>query len=244
MTKIVCSDINLFKSSFEAINKTVHEISMEVDSDGIRVNSMDPSHTTFIHLGINEPEFDVYECDKPRKINFSTDDFLKYLKRINKNSKLELIIDDIFLTISGKGNTTKTYKMKLLDIESDIPSFPELEYSMSINMPTKMFGEICNDISEFSQKVKIYNEGNCIYFDSYGSYVDTKLEYNYQNTPGQTYTSIYDIEKIKPILKAEKFAPTTFISYGENMPILIEMKSENENQNLSFLLAPRIEEDI
>lgn len=241
--RLVCSDINIFKSSFEALSKIVNEIRMEVDSDGLRVNAIDSSHVTFVHLGINEYEFDVYECEKPRKITFVADEFLKYLKRVGKDSILELKVDDTYLTIHAEGNTNKTFKMKLMENDSEVPDIPEIDYPINIELDSKTFKEICSDIVEFSQKIKISNHDNYIKFEAFGDFTDAEIEYVYQNSYKETYTSIYDLEKIKLMLKAEKFAPKTRLSWGNDMPLLVEMRSENENQNLSFLLAPRIEEE-
>lgn len=241
--KIICSDVNILKSSFEAISKIVAEVQVEIDSDGMRLNAINPSHTTFVHLNINKSEFDVFECDVPRKIAFTTDDFLKYLKRVGRNDLLELSADEKYLTIHSEGNTNKTFKLKLIEIDYAVPDFPELEFSMNVDMDTKIFKEICTDIVDFSQKLRIYNEGNIIMFEAFGDFVDAEIEYVCSNDAKQQYASIYDLEMIKDMLKADKFASKTTLSYGDDMPLLVDMKSENENQNLCFLLAPRIEEE-
>lgn len=241
--KIICSDINILKSSFEAISKIVLEVSMEIDSDGLRVNAIDPSHVTFVHLDINEYEFDVFECETPRKICFVTDEFLKYLKRTSKDSVLELSVDGNYLMMRSEGATNKTFKLKLLEDEILVPDLPGIDYPISIDMPTKIFKEVCSDISEFSPKVQISNKGNLIDFVAYGDFTDAEIEYVYQNDYKEQYSSVYDMEKIKDMLKADKFAKTTYLSWGNDMPLLVEMKSENGNQCLEFLLAPRIEEE-
>lgn len=241
--RIVCSDTGIFKSSFEAISKIVNEVQMEIDSKGVRVDAIDSSHVTFVHLDIDEYEFDVFDCDKPERIYFDSGEFLKYLKRVNKDSILELSIDGPYLIIHSEGVTTKKFKLKLLDVENPVPSLPEIEYQISIEMPTKLFKEICGDIVDFSQKLKIKNEGNIIKFESFGAFVDSEIEYIYQNDISESYSSVYDIYKIKDIMKADKFASNINISFGNDMPILFEMKNENEKQKLDFILAPRIEED-
>ena len=217
---------------------------MEIDSDGLRVDAIDPSHVTFVHLDINEYEFDIFECERPMKICFTTDEFLKYLKRINKDSIMELTVDDNYLTIKSEGNTNKTFKLKLIDLEYDTPPLPEIEYPITIDMDTKLFKEIVKDIEGFSQKVKIYNKGNFIRFEAFGDFSDVEIEYVYQNSISDTFSSVYDLEKISDMLKADKFATKTHLSWGQDMPLLVEMKSENENEVLSFLLAPRIEEEF
>jgi len=244
MIRIICSDVNLFKSSFEAISKIVYEVQMEIDSDGIRLNAIDSFHIMFVHLEIKEKEFDLLECDKPMKIQFETEPFLKYLKRMNKDSTLELRVDGNYLIIHSEGKTNKTFKLKLLDTEIVPPSLPELDYPLTLNIPLKVFKEICSDILEFSHRIKISNNGNIIKFESFGDFADVEIEYEYPDTIQDSYASIYDLEKIKTMLKADKFATKTFISFGNNSPILVEMKSDNNTQNLSFLLAPRIEDEI
>ena len=242
--RIVCSDINIFKSSFEAISKIVNEIQMEIDSDGLRVNAIDPSHTTFVNLDIKEIEFDIFECEKPRSIFFNTDEFLKYLKRINKDSLLEIKVDENYLIIHSEGSTNKTFKLKLMENDYTVPSLPQIDYEMEFEISTKLFKEICNDIVEFSPRMKISNDGNFIRFIAFGDFTDAEIEYIYQNKVTEKYSAVYDMNKIKDMMKADKFATKTYIHYGNDMPVLIEMKSENENQCLNFILAPRIEEDI
>ena len=245
MFKILCSDINIFKASFEAVCKIVNEVQMEIDSDGIRLNAIDPSHVTFVHLNIDEYEFDRYECAKPLKICFDTNEFLKYLKRIGKDSLMELSADANYLIIRAEGTTNETFKLKLIEIDDSIPPIPTIEYPNTFKVPTTLFKEIIKDISEFSQKIKITNKENDIKFIAYGDFADAEIQYTSTDTVNdnlpENCSAVYDVVKIEPMLKADKFAKTTSISWGNDMPIFIEMKSENEKQELSFLLAPRIE---
>lgn len=240
--KIICSDINLLKVPFEAISKIVNEVQMEVDGEGIRLNAINSSHTTFIHLNINEEEFDIYDVKTPQKISFSTHEFLAYLKRIGKNDLIELSVDENHIIIKVEGNTTKTFKMKLIDMDYDTPPIPQIDYPISVKINSKMFKEICMDIAEFSQKIRISNDGENIIFDAFGDFTDAEIIYAYQNNVEETYTSIYDMGMIKDLLKADKFTKKSTFSFGENMPLYLEMKSEDENQELCFMLAPRIEE--
>ena len=55
--------------------------------------------------------------------------------------------------------------------------------------------------------------------------------------------SIFAIENIKEMLKAEKFADSTFIALGNDMPLTLSLKLLNDEGELTFLLAPRIEEE-
>ena len=45
------------------------------------------------------------------------------------------------------------------------------------------------------------------------------------------------------MLKAEKFADNTYISLGNDMPLTLTLELLNDEGKLTFLLAPRIEEE-
>ena len=60
MFKLVLSDPSIFKTSFDAISSIVDEVQIEVDSDGLRLNAIDRSHITYVHLELKESLFDIY----------------------------------------------------------------------------------------------------------------------------------------------------------------------------------------
>lgn len=243
MFRIVCSDINLFKSAFGAIANIVNEVEMEIDSDGIRLNAIDGSHVTFVHLNIDEPSFDLYECDKPHKIRFDTDEFLKFIKRANKDSILELSIDSNNLVIRFEGLTNKTFKLRLMDVESDVPPMPDIEYPVRLALETKLFKEIVTDIDNFSQKLEIHNDNEKVLFTAMGDFCDAEIEWEHGQNIRESCKSIYDLSKIKEMLKADKFSNNCYLLYGSDMPLRVDLQSPDENEILSFLLAPRIEEE-
>ena len=45
------------------------------------------------------------------------------------------------------------------------------------------------------------------------------------------------------MLKAEKFADKTYVQLGDDMPLTLVLELLNDEGELSFLLAPRIEEE-
>jgi monomeric archaeal DNA polymerase sliding clamp len=50
MFKAVLSDSNILKTSFDAISSIVDEVQMQADDDGLKLDALDRSHITFVHL--------------------------------------------------------------------------------------------------------------------------------------------------------------------------------------------------
>lgn len=243
MFKLVLSDPSIFKTSFDAISSIVDEVQIEVDSDGLRLNAIDRSHITYVHLELKESLFDIYECDKPIKLNLDTEELMKVLKRSKSDDVMELTVDAGSLVITFEGAVKKTFKVKLIDLEYDAPTPPQIEYPVEISMPISTLKETIQDIEIAADRVAFAVDPDNLILTAVGDFADAEVEYLHGEHVEENVRSIFAIENIKEMLKAEKFADSTFISLGNDMPLTLSLKLLNDEGELTFLLAPRIEED-
>jgi len=241
--KLVLSDPSIFKTSFDAISSIVDEVQIEVDSDGLRLNAIDRSHITYVHLEVKESLFDIYECDKPIKLNLDTEELMKVLKRSKNDDVMELTVDAGSLIITFEGAVKKTFKVKLIDLEYDAPTPPQIEYPVVISLPITTLKETIQDIEIVADRVAFKIDEDNLTLTAVGDFADAEVEYLHGEQVSESVRSIFAIENIKEMLKAEKFADRTFISLGNDMPLTLSLKLLNDEGELTFLLAPRIEEE-
>ena len=57
MFKAELSDSNILKTSFDAISSIVDEVQIQTDSEGMRLDALDRSHITFVHLELKSSLF-------------------------------------------------------------------------------------------------------------------------------------------------------------------------------------------
>ncbi len=57
----------------------------------------------------------------------------------------------------------------------------------------------------------------------------------------QMLNQFFSLEKIREMLKADKFSDIAVIKLGDDMPLDLKLKMVSDDGELSFLLAPRIE---
>ncbi len=243
MFKLVLSDPSIFKTSFDAISSIVDEVQIEVDSDGLRLNAIDRSHITYVHLELKESLFDIFQCDKPIKLNLDTEELMKVLKRSKSDDVMELGVDAGSLIITFEGETKKTFKVKLIDLEYDAPTPPEIEYPIKIAVPIRTLKEGVQDIEIVANKVSLSVDEDNLTLEAVGDFADAKIEYLHGEKVNDSAKAIYAVENIKEMLKAEKFADNTYISIGNDMPLTLSLELLNDEGKLTFLLAPRIEEE-
>ncbi len=243
MFKLVLTDPSIFKTCFEAINAIVEEVKIEVDTEGLRLNAMDRSHITFVHLDLKESLFDIYECDQPLVLNLDTEALMKVLKRSKSDDVMELTTEDGQLVITFEGRVKKIFKVKLIDSEYDARSPPDIEYPVSIGVPIDVLKETIQDIEIVAERIKIGVDEDNLVLEADGDFSDARVEYLHGEKVDQDVQSTYSIDGIKKMLKADKFADNTSLEIGTDMPLTLKLELLNEEGCLSFLLAPRIEDE-
>lgn len=238
-------DYTLLKTSFESISKIVSEVQIQTDSDGIRLDALDKSHITFIHLEFCKDYFSEYVCTEPEKINVDTEQVLKVLKRGKHDDALYLSVDENNLIFDFNGDVNKHFKIRLIDMDYTAPSPPELVLSGKSVIPFKVLKDSMSDMGLFSEKVLISIKSDKTVFIGKGDMGDSQVEYNglYGSDEDNIGESTYSLEKINELLRADKFSAEAILELGVNTPLTLTLQNEDETGTLSFLLAPRIESD-
>jgi proliferating cell nuclear antigen len=243
MFKAVLSDSNILKTSFDAISSIVDEVQMQADSEGLKLDALDRSHITFVHLELKSDVFDIYSCKEPLKINVDTEELMKVLKRAKSDDMVELSVDEGNLIITFEGEARRTFKIRLIDIEYEAPSPPQLEYPTEFEIPFSLLKNSIQDIDIVSDKISLIVDEDKFIASAEGEFGDAKIEYLHGEKIENKAKSVFSLEKIKEMLKADKFSETAFLRLGNDMPLNLSLKMASDEGELSFLLAPRIESE-
>ena len=243
MFKAVLSDSNILKTSFDAISSIVDEVQMQADEEGLRLDALDRSHITFVHLELKKGVFDEYQCGEPMKINVDTEELMKVLKRAKAEDMVELTVDEGNLIISFEGEARRKFKIRLIDIEYEAPSPPQLEYPTEFEVPFSLLKDSIQDIGIVSDKIALHVDEEKFEASAEGEFGDAKIEYVHGEKIEESARSIFSLEKVKEMLKADKFSEAAVLRLGNDMPLNLALKMASDEGELSFLLAPRIESE-
>jgi len=243
MFKAVLSDSNILKTSFDAISSIVDEVQMQADTEGLKLDALDRSHITFVHLELKSGVFDMYSCDEPLKINVDTEELMKVLKRGKSDDMSELDVDESNLIINFEGEARRTFKIHLIDIEYEPPTPPQLEYPTEFEIPFTLLKNSIQDIDIVSDKISLIVDEDKFIASAEGEFGDATIEYLHGEKIEDNAKSVFSLEKIKEMLKADKFSEAVVLRLGNDMPLNLSLKMASDEGELSFLLAPRIESE-
>lgn len=244
MFKAIINNSNVLKTSFNAISSIIDEVQIQTDNEGIRLNAIDRSHITFVHLELKNSLFDEYICDEPEKINLDTDELMKVLKRSKSDDIVTMSLDEGNLVLTFDGEAKRTFKIRLIDLDYNSAMPPELNYPVNIELPFTNLKEAVQDINILSEKIKLTVDSDKFIASAQGKFGDANVEYLHGENVNTTVSSIFSLEKISEMLRADKFAEFASLSLGDEMPLKLTLRMVSDDGELSFLLAPRIEEDM
>jgi len=241
MFKAVLSDSSILKTSFDAISSIVDEVQMQADIGGLRLDALDRSHITFVHLELKPGLFDSFTIDEPLKINVDTEELMKVLKRARSDDIVELTKDEGNLIIIFEGEARRRFKIRLIDIEYEAPTPPDLEYPTEFKVPFILLKNSVQDIEIFSDKISLTVNTDKFIMMAEGEFGDAKVEYLHGEKVYIKAKAVFSLGKIKEMLKADKFSNTIVLKLGNDMPLSLSLKMISDEGELSFILAPRVE---
>ena len=228
--KIVCSDNNIFKSSFESIGDIVDEVIMIIDSEGFRINAIDRSHIAFVTLDLQPTVFDEFECEEPEKVTIDTQQFVKILKRMKSDDILSLSSEEGNFIVKLSGDAEREFKIRLIDVEYETPQPPAIEIPCMIHVKSDIIKDCITDMDYF----KVFTDGE--FGDGEVKYLHGEYGIN------EVVKSSFSIDKLKQMMKSSKFSNDCEIGLGTDMPLILNFVLPSDDGKLGFLLAPRLEE--
>ena len=243
MLKAELSNPNILKTSFDAISSIVDEVQIQTDSEGFRLDALDRSHITFVHLELKSSLFDEFVCDEPEKINIDTDEFMKVLKRSKSTDRVIMSLDEGNFIITFEGEAKRTFKIRLIDIEYESPTPPQLNSPTKFEIPFNLLKDSIQDMDLFSDKITLMVDSEKFRASAEGEFGDANIEYIHGEKIDTEAKSVFSLEKIREMLKADKFSEMAIINLGTDIPLYLTLRRVDGEGELSFLLAPRIESE-
>jgi proliferating cell nuclear antigen len=244
--KARCSN-NHLRTVVEAIKPIVDEAVFTATSDGITFRAMDASHVSLLDISWKRDGFLEYECNEEVTFGVRIDELLKLLKRIEKDTQVEISIADgeMQLTVS-EGKRTRNYKLRLLDASKSETPVPKLSFNTRVTMLYDALVNALKDIDVITNVVEIYTNEAMIKFYGKGDTGDAEVVYwQDENTSIEMFNeakeskTAYSLEYLLQMLNAVD-ADNVILEYSSKMPLRLQFLLPFRC-DMQYYLAPRAE---
>lgn len=243
MFKAEIKNIRALTSIFDGASKIVDEIQIETDSEGLRARALDRSHISFISFNLGVDFFEEYTITEPETLCVDMDSVVTVLKRSKSNDILTLTSDEANIIFTFTGESKRTFKIKQIDMDYTSPEPPVIDTPITkLPLPFKILNDTVTDLDLITDKMNLKCAGDKLIFKGEGNFSDIETEYITGEYFDGEVDSNYTIEFIKHLLKINRVSDIVQLSFGTDTPILMNLTNTDEDVNVEFLLAPRMEE--
>ena len=239
------------KTLFEVLKDVLTDVNITVDETGLKIMAMDGHHVALIHLKLEAENFEYYECREKTTLGVCMMSFFKLMKTVTNSDTITMYMteentDKLCISIkNATKNTITNFNLKLLDIDEQELSIPDVEIDCIVTMNSNEFQKLCRDMSNIKDTITITSEGKEIKFGCDGDFAEWEtiigetshgLVFNKQTE--DNITGEYSLKYINLFTKSTNLCNTIELYLKQDYPLIMKYNVGNLGQ-IKFCLAPK-----
>jgi proliferating cell nuclear antigen len=244
--KLTLAEPKYLKDSITIISDLVNETRIKVSSDGLELVAMDPANVAMVVFKLLSSSFSEYKVDKETEIAINLNNFKQILRRANPTDMLTLELQDSKLKVQLKSSSTRTFSLPIIDLEEREQKVPNLNFPVSIEMSSALLNEAIEDAGIVAEAVSFVAEPGKFSLIAEGDLnsaaIEIKAGEGTKISAKETVKAKYSVEYLKKMIQGSKLADEVKIEFNKDYPLKLTY-NEIDKVMLSFILAPRVEND-
>ncbi|MEM2933113.1 MAG: proliferating cell nuclear antigen (pcna) [Candidatus Pacearchaeota archaeon] len=237
----------ILADSISLISELVTEVKAKVTKQGLEITAIDPANVALVSLKIPSQAFSQLEIDKENEeLGLNLEDFKQVLRRIPPTSSLTIERQDNTLKLRVQDKAKRNFNLALINLDSEEKKIPELNFISKLELDSETFAEAINDAAIVADSAAFIASKNSFIIEAKGTLNSAKTEFTSDeisiNTVEESRAK-YSLDYLAKFAKASKLAEKVVLNFSTNYPARFDFKNKNNLLELSFILAPRIEEE-
>lgn len=244
---------DIFVHIFNHLKNFTDSVVLTVSPERLYIQGMDTGHICIYELILQAEWFQKWEIDNTQSYGISLPILNKILRICSDKQTIIIHSDDdaelqIDFISDEKGTLNKYLKMSLMDIDMDQLQIPDMEYDIDIEMDSKKFKGLIDELSSFNETLNIDCDGEHVVFESSSGEGSMKVIINTDDVESlamvenSILNASYGIKFISQMCQFYKLASTCLIHVTEGIPIQIKYVIDGDSI-MRFYLAPKINND-
>lgn len=248
--KAETEEVSLIKDSMKTVSDLISEGLFQLQEDGIKLVAADPAMVGLVDFKIEKEVFENYELDEETKVGLNLENFYSILRRANSDDTITFELDEenSKFHIKMESSSTRNFSLPILNLsEDDIPSTDQLDFTVEAELDTSVLESAIKDAMVVSDSVTVTADDDQINISAEGdqsnaSFTITGDSPGVIELEGGEAKSMFSLDYLSKMIGGKKLSDNVGVKLGQDFPMRLEFVIPDE-ANLSFVLAPRIEED-
>jgi len=241
-----------FRTLVEALKEIIAEANIEFDPTGIKIVTVDETHTNLVYLKLNADKFEHYYCPVKYVLGVNMMYLFKLIKMLENNDNLTLYLpakDPNKLGILMQNfdkQTSKNIYLKLFDTNVEDIQIPSLSFTSIIHMPSQDFQKICRDMNSLGDKVEITSSAGDLIFKCIGDFAEQEtiiresqgaMRVQKQQGSNEIVQGVFQIKNLFLFTKCTNLCASIEIYLKNDAPLIIQYAVANLG-SVKLVLAP------
>jgi|SRR3989344_1205469 len=224
------------------ISELVTEVRLKVTKEGMSLTAIDPANIAMVYFKVPADLFSQFELEKEEVLGINLESLKSVLRRCGLGSSLTLKREDNLLKLEIQDKIKRAFTLAMIDIESDEKEMPKWEFKSVIKMDAQAFSEVIEDCLIVSDACTFVTSPTNFVVEAHGLN-SARAEFSTDEVEiySDNSTARFSLEYLNKFIKGSKISSRVTISFSDNHPMRIDFPTGNVM--LSFVLAPRVEQD-
>lgn len=243
----------IFITIFNNLKNFTDAIVLNIEQDRLYIQGMDNSHICVYELILQSSWFQVWDITEPQVFGLSLPIFNKILHICSDKQSIHIHSDNnedlqIDFTSAEKGEFDKHLKMPLMDIDMDRLHIPTMDYEVDIEMDSKKFKNLIDELANFNETLNIVCNENQVVLESSSSEGTMNVVITTDDidllavVEGKEINASFGIKYIAQMCQFHKLTTNCAIHITEGMPLQLKYEIDDDCL-MRFYLAPKISDD-
>lgn len=224
------------------VSELVTEVRMKISKEGISLTAIDPASVAMVYFKIPSDLFSEFSLEKEEEIGVNLNSLKAVLRRCKPGASLTLERQDNMLNLGIQDRIKRDFSLALIEIDSEEKSMKEWEFNSVVKLNSDAFVEVIEDCAVVSDACTFIAEPDKFIVEARGlnsaraEFSSDEAEIHSGNS-----TARFSLEYLNKFVKGAKISNKATLSFSNNHPMRLDFYTGAVV--LSFVLAPRVEQD-
>lgn len=245
---------NAIRTLFEVLKEIVHDVSLRIDSTGVKLLTMDGARCALVYMKLRADAFEEYVCDGQFTLGLNMSSMFKLVKTSGSHDTITLYMDaatnnELGIRIqNAEKNSVTDFKIKLLDVDEQTIKLPDVEFDSVITMPSAFFQRMCRDMHNISDTMIIRSANNQLVLACNGDFArqetvigEADSGMTMQTKTDRTIEGRFSLKYLSLFCKAANLSNTIELFLKESFPLILKYNVASLGE-LKFCVAPKVDE--
>ena len=249
--------MDIFVTLIQLLKNWGSYISINYETDGLFIQTMDKSHICLANIKIKDSWFSEYKCTVNQKISVNSSSFAIIINYALKHDILEIKfqedkeVDNIYINLlnqkENKSSFEHFFEVPLIDVEDDILDIPSVDYEVDFTIETKKFSEVLSELLVFGQDLNILCNDNMLELNAYGETGKLKVNIPIEDLNEYAIEENYELDisyslnHLSKMCTSIKLTQMVDISLSSQFPMAIKYNL-GEDSCAVFYIAPKVKD--